>query len=102
MKNRLLLPAVVAATIAILASLLVGIRIWPNLGVDVGGRVFPVFTLTATVLRWVAIALIAAYATSRRSLTGWILVGLLAGAEVGHDAPAVAARLRLLGTIFLV
>jgi proton glutamate symport protein len=52
-------------------------------------------------LRWLAIALIAAYATSRGSLTGWILVGLLAGAELGHDAPAVAAKLQLLGTIFL-
>src|SRR5215468_8128047 len=72
-----------------MASLLVGLRIWPNLA------------LAATVLRWVAIALIAAYATSRRSLTGWILVGLLAGAEFGHDAPAIAAKLQLLGTIFL-
>lgn len=89
MKNRLLIVAIVAATIAIAASLLVGMRIWPDLA------------LTATVLRWLAIALIAAYATARRSLTGWILVGLLAGAELGHDAAAVAAKLQLLGTIFL-
>jgi proton glutamate symport protein len=45
--------------------------------------------------------LIAAYATSRRSLTGWIFVGLLAGAELGHDWPNVAIKLQLLGTIFL-
>jgi proton glutamate symport protein len=64
-------------------------------------RIWPDLALAATVLRWLAIALIAAYATSRRSLTGWILVGLLAGAELGHDAPAVAAKLQLLGTIFL-
>ena len=89
MRNRLLLAAVVSATIAIVASLLVGVRIWPNLA------------LAATALRWLAIALIAAYATSRRSLTAWILVGLLAGAELGHDAPAVAAKLPVLGTIFL-
>jgi Na+/H+-dicarboxylate symporter len=89
MKNHLLIAAIVAATIAIVASLLVGTHIWPDIA------------FAATVLRWLAIALIAAYATSRRSLTGWILVGLLAGAELGHDAPAVAAKLQLLGTIFL-
>ena len=89
MKNKLLPAAVVSATVAIIASLLVGIQIWPNLA------------LSATVFRWVGIALVAAYATARRSLTGWILVGLLAGAELGHDAPAVAAKLQVLGTIFL-
>jgi proton glutamate symport protein len=52
-------------------------------------------------LRWLAILLIAAYATSRRSLTAWILAGLLAGAELGYDAPSAAAKLQFLGTIFL-
>ncbi len=89
MKNKLLLAAMVSAAIAILASLLVGISIWPNLD------------LASMVLRWLAILLIAAYATSKRSLTAWILVGLLAGAEFGHDAPAAAAKLQFLGTIFL-
>ena len=84
MKNRLLLAAIAAATVAIGVTLFVGPQALPG-----------------TLLRWLAIALIAAYATSRRSLTGWILVGLLAGAELGHDAPAVAAKLQVLGTIFL-
>jgi len=101
MKNRLLLAAIVAATIAILASLLAGMGLSPNFAVDLGGHVFPVLSLSAAALRWLAIALIAAYATSRRSLTGWILVGLLAGAALGHDGPSVAAKLQLLGTIFL-
>src|SRR5258708_329420 len=52
-------------------------------------------------LRWLGIFLVAAYGTSRRSLTTWIFVGLLAGAELGHDAPALAVNLQLLGTIFL-
>jgi len=89
MKSKFLLAAVVSATLAILASLFAGTLI---------ALVPP---LAAMALRWLAILLIAAYATSRRSLTGWILVGLLAGAELGHDAPAVAAKLQLLGTIFL-
>src|SRR5690349_24001050 len=84
MKNRLLLAAIAATTIAIGVTLFAGAHALPG-----------------TLLRWLAIGLIAAYATSRRSLTGWILVGLLAGAELGHDAPAVAARLQVLGTIFL-
>jgi proton glutamate symport protein len=89
MKNKLLAVWVVAAAVAIAASLLTG---W-------GVVYVPAVVLVS--LRWAAIALIAAYATSRRSLTGWIFVGLLAGAELGHDWPGVAVKLQLLGTIFL-
>ena len=86
MKNKLLLAAIVSAAMAILASLFAGTLI-PS--------------LAATALRWLALVLLAAYATYRRSLTAWILVGLLAGAEFGHDAAATAAKLQFLGTIFL-
>ncbi|MGC2526201.1 MAG: cation:dicarboxylase symporter family transporter, partial [Candidatus Acidiferrum sp.] len=44
---------------------------------------------------------IAGYAGARRSLTAWIVVGLLAGAELGHDWPAAAENVQFLGTIFL-
>src|SRR5207237_7196210 len=66
-----------------------------------GAHILPLPGFVPTLLRWLAIFFIAAYATSRRSLTTWIFVGLLAGAEVGYDAPAVAVNLQLLGTIFL-
>jgi proton glutamate symport protein len=89
MKNRLLLAAIVAATIAVAVSLVAGAQMVTLPGIVPG------------LLRWVAIVLIAAYAISRRSLTTWIFVGLLAGAEVGHDWPSVAVNLQLLGTIFL-
>ena len=89
MKNKLLGAALVAAIVAIGASLLVS---W---------NVAPLPALVTLILRWLAIVLIAAYATSQRSLTGWIFVGLLAGAELGHDWPNVAINLQLLGTIFL-
>jgi proton glutamate symport protein len=89
MKNKFLAAAIVAATIAVAASLLAG------------AQVVPLAALATAVLRWLAILLIAAYATSGRSLTAWILVGLLAGAEMGHDWPSVAVKLQLLGTIFL-
>jgi proton glutamate symport protein len=89
MKNKLVGAVLVAATVAIGASLLVS---W---------NVAPLPVLVPLILRWAEILLIAAYATSRRSLTGWIFVGLLAGAELGHDWPNVAINLQLLGTIFL-
>src|SRR3989454_4482599 len=89
MKDRLLAAAIVAGTIAIAASLLAG------------AEIVALPALATALLRWIAILLIAANAASRRSLTGWILVGLLAGAELGHDWPSVAAKLQFLGAIFL-
>ncbi len=89
MKNKLLAAAVVTAMIAVVASSLDG------------AHVLPLPALAPAILRWLVILLIAAYATSRRSLTTWIFVGLLAGAEFGHDWPSVAVNLQLLGTIFL-
>src|SRR5215469_11015396 len=42
-----------------------------------------------------------AYACVRRSLTSWIIVGMLAGMEIGHDFPQAAIQLQVLSTIFL-
>src|SRR5713101_5251572 len=89
MKNRLLLAAVLVSTTAIAAALLAR------------AQMFPLAAFVPSLLRWLAILLIGAYATSRRSLTTWIFVGLLAGAEFGHDWPSVAVNFQLLGTIFL-
>jgi len=89
MKNRLLLVAIFVSTLAIAASLLAG------------AQMLALPALVPTLLRWLAILLISAYGTSRRSLTSWIFVGLLAGVELGHDWPSVAVNLQLLGAIFL-
>src|SRR5467141_4875206 len=89
MKNRLLAAAIVAGTIAIAASLLAS------------AQIVALPPLATALLRWLAIILIAATAIRRRSLTAWILVGLLAGAELGHDAPDIAFKLQFLGAIFL-
>ncbi len=51
--------------------------------------------------RWLAIAALTAYAAQRRSLTIWILVSMVIGAEIGHDFPQVAMGLRVLAQIFL-
>lgn len=53
------------------------------------------------ILRWMAILLFAGYALKRRSLTVWILLGIVAGAEFGYDWPGTAVQLQVLGTIFL-
>jgi proton glutamate symport protein len=63
------------------------------------GRQIPPGWLEAT--RWIAIALIGAYAVQKRSLTLWIFLGMAAGVECGHDWPAFAVKLQFLGTIFL-
>ncbi|HXY26298.1 MAG TPA: cation:dicarboxylase symporter family transporter [Candidatus Acidoferrum sp.] len=89
MKNKLLFAAILTATIAIAASLLAS------------AHSSPLPPLLPPLLRWLAITVIGIYATSRRSLTAWILVGLLAGAEFGHDVPTLAVKLQFLGTIFL-
>ena len=53
------------------------------------------------VSRWGALAAFCGYAFFRRSLTVWIAVGILLGAEIGHDLPGAAANLQILSTIFL-
>ncbi|MBS1822819.1 MAG: cation:dicarboxylase symporter family transporter [Acidobacteria bacterium] len=55
----------------------------------------------AAALRWLGILLFAAFAARRRTLTPWIFVAMVAGAELGFDAPRVAVSLRFLSDIFL-
>ena len=52
-------------------------------------------------LRWVGLLAFLFVGLRKRSLTYWIFVAMLAGAEFGHDWPSVAVNLQLLGTIFL-
>jgi proton glutamate symport protein len=44
---------------------------------------------------------LAAFALRRRSLTPWIFVAMIAGTELGFDAPHVAVELRVFSDIFL-
>jgi len=52
-------------------------------------------------VRWLGVALMMAYAWRRKSLTPWIFVAMVAGAELGFDAPHAAVQLRVLSDIFL-
>ncbi|HVP37765.1 MAG TPA: cation:dicarboxylase symporter family transporter [Candidatus Saccharimonadales bacterium] len=51
--------------------------------------------------RWLVILGLVLLGLQRRTLTTWILVAMVAGAEVGHDLPQQAVQLRLLSQIFL-
>ncbi len=51
--------------------------------------------------RWLAISALVLYALFRKSLTTWILVSMVIGAEFGHDWPALALNMRVLSLVFL-
>src|SRR5271169_4487953 len=53
------------------------------------------------IMRWLVLLTLVAYASFRRTLTAWIFVAMLLGAEIGHDLPNVATNLRVLALIFL-
>jgi len=53
------------------------------------------------IFRWIAIATIVGYAFYRKSLTTWILISMVVGAEFGHDLPQVAINLNVVSKIFL-
>src|SRR6202161_1702636 len=55
----------------------------------------------AMVLRWLGVAALMVFAWQRRSVTPWIFVAMVAGAELGFDAPAAAVGLRVFSDIFL-
>ncbi len=53
------------------------------------------------VSRWITMAMLVWYALRKKSLTSWILISMLLGAEFGHDVPSVAIHLNLFSKIFL-
>jgi len=62
----------------------------------------PFFAVTIFVaVRWLAVLGLIAYAFVRRTLTTWIFVGMIVGAAIGYDFPALGLNLRLLAQIFL-
>jgi proton glutamate symport protein len=66
-----------------------------------GAALGPLLHHMGVALRCVAVLLLAVFAFRRRSLTPWIFVAMVAGAELGFDAPALAISLRVFSDIFL-
>ena len=68
------------------------------------GQVYSLWNIDPTALlvsRWAAMTILVIYAIRKKSLTTWILISMVLGAEFGHDVPAVAIHLNLFSKIFL-
>jgi proton glutamate symport protein len=55
----------------------------------------------AMALRLIGLVMLTLYALRRRSLTAWIFLGMVAGVELGLDAPRIALQARVFSDIFL-
>jgi proton glutamate symport protein len=53
------------------------------------------------IFRIISIILLVIHAVRKRSLTTWILVCMVAGAEFGYDVPEIAKKLQVFSDIFL-
>ncbi|MBK0382622.1 cation:dicarboxylase symporter family transporter [Pedobacter sp. SD-b] len=53
------------------------------------------------IVRWLAIGCLLVYGWHKKSLTSWILISMVVGAEIGHDFPAIAINLQVLSKVFL-
>ncbi len=68
------------------------------------GHFYSLWTINKAVLsaiRWVPIGFLIGYAVRAKSLTTWILISMVAGAEFGEDFQAIAVHLNLMSKIFL-
>jgi proton glutamate symport protein len=65
-----------------------------NAILEINSNIFLLFRL-------LTIGLLFIYALRKRSLTTWILVCMVAGAEFGYDVPEVAKKLQVLSDVFL-
>ena len=52
-------------------------------------------------LRWIAVAVLTVYCLRKPSLMSWTFLLMIAGVELGLDAPRIAAQVRLPGDLFL-
>lgn len=64
-------------------------------------NIFPVSGIALIFSRWLAIAGLFLYGLKKRSLTTWILISMVVGAEIGHDYPEIGIKLQVLSKIFL-
>jgi len=68
------------------------------------GQVYSLWNVADTVLitsRWLTMAVLVIYAFRKKSLTTWILISMVLGAEFGHDFSSIAIHLNIFSKIFL-
>jgi proton glutamate symport protein len=64
-------------------------------------EIFPIPTVLLFISRWLILAVVLYYAFTKRSLTTWIMLSMLMGAEFGEDFPSIAIHLNVISKIFL-
>jgi len=89
---------IIAAFALFMLAAGVGVHV---LGAHMGGSNGPLVIGIGRGLRWAAVVILAVFAAQRKSLTPWIFVAMVAGAEIGFDAPNFAVHLRVFSDIFL-
>lgn len=65
---------------------------------------YGIMSINRTVLmifRWIAVIAITGYGFYRKSLTTWILISMIIGAEFGYDLPHIAVKMQVVSKIFL-
>src|SRR5690242_20257985 len=68
------------------------------------GQFYSFWSLEPVVLkivRWVAIGFLIWFAARKNSLTTWIIISMIVGAEFGEDFKEIAINLNLISKIFL-
>jgi proton glutamate symport protein len=68
------------------------------------GEAYLLWNLNPAILlasRWLVMLMFVWHAFRKKSLTTWILISMILGAEFGHDVPSVAIHLNLFSKIFL-
>lgn len=64
-------------------------------------KVLDISPITLLIFRTITVFLLFIHALRKRSLTTWILVAMVAGAEFGYDVPGTAKKLQVFSDIFL-
>jgi proton glutamate symport protein len=102
-KSRLPLVALFFLLVAIVLTVMAGMSHQPAGAAlpdaaDATGSLLPTIATTA---RWLTLLVLGMVVAARRSLTLWIVLSMLIGIELGHDAPSVAMNLKVLSDAFL-
>ena len=59
------------------------------------------FNMLFLLLRWLVLIALCFFGYKKKSLTTWIFISMLVGAEVGYDFPYFAINLKVISTAFL-
>ncbi|HEY4355500.1 MAG TPA: cation:dicarboxylase symporter family transporter [Acidobacteriaceae bacterium] len=87
--------------LALLSFVLLGVGAGLHLAATHGGGNVPALVIAGRAVRWLSVLLLAVFAWKRRNLTPWIFAAMVAGAELGFDAPRIAIEMRVFSDIFL-